>query len=190
MRQLSLFSADTSAPAIADLAGLLAGAGQVALALRGGARLSVVVEDSWRADLIAEMITESGFQAEITQSGEGRPLVRTEVSSLLTRLALNWTRGAVKSVPNSFVPTSRALRMWAYANGRPDGSDRFFFGLDPHAPQTHDPLARSLMRAGMAATLVGARGSAPGLRITGRRRLSKLLDAIGEPPEASGWDEL
>jgi len=190
MRQLSLFSADTSAPAIADLAGLLAGAGQVALALRGGARLSAVVEDSWRADLIAEMITECGFQAEVAQSGEGRPLVRTDVSPLLTRLALNWTRGAVKSVPTSFVPTSRALRMWAYATGRADGSDRFFFGLDPHAPQTHDPLARSLMRAGMAATLVGARGSAPGLRITGRRRLSKLLDAIGEPPEASGWDEL
>lgn len=190
MRQLSLFSADTAAPAIADLAGLLAGSGQIVLALRGGARISVVVEDSWRADLIAKMITETGFSAEIVQSGEGKPLVRTEISPLLTRLALNWTRGAVKAVPNAFVPSSRALRLWAYATGHTDGTDRFFFGLDPHAPQTHDQLARTLMRAGMAATLVGARGSTPCLRITGRRRLTKLLDAIGEPPDASGWELL
>ena len=113
MRQLSLFSADTSAPAISDLSGLLAGAGQIVLALSGAARISVVVENAWRADAIAEMITETGLAAEILQSGEGRPLVRTEVSPLLTRLALNWTRGAVKAVPNGFVPAARALRLWA-----------------------------------------------------------------------------
>lgn len=52
MSQLSLFGAASREPALGDLEGLLAGNGQV---VRRGAsaRISVVVEDAWRVDVIA-----------------------------------------------------------------------------------------------------------------------------------------
>ena len=42
-----------------------------------GARLSVVVEQQWRAMALAEMITECGLTAEVLRTDEGNPLVRT-----------------------------------------------------------------------------------------------------------------
>ncbi|EUA24720.1 hypothetical protein I552_3232 [Mycobacterium xenopi 3993] len=38
------------------------------------------------------------------------------------------------------------------------------------------------MRVGIAPTLIGTRGSRPALRISGRRRLSRLVENVGEPP--------
>jgi len=40
------------------------------------------------------------------------------------------------------------------------------------------------MRIGIAPTLIGTRGARPALRIGGRRRLSRLVENVGEPPEA------
>ncbi|EME18772.1 hypothetical protein [Rhodococcus triatomae] len=182
MNQLSFFSADTVPPEIADLDGLLAGPGQIA-ATADRARVSVVVDAQWRADAIASMIEDAGLVAEITRSDEGSPLVRTASVPELAVLAARWTRGAVKSVPVGWIPGPRALRAWALAAGRAenDGS-RFVLDLDPHAPDTHPVLAQSLMRAGIAPTLFGTRGNQPGLRIVGHRRLTRLVENIGEPP--------
>jgi len=69
------------------------------------------------------------------------------------------------------------------AAGSPE-ADRYLLGLDPHAPDTHSPLASALMRIGIAPTLIGTRGARPALRIGGRRRLSRLVENVGEPPEA------
>ena len=52
MSQLSFFSAESVPPAVADLTGVLAAAGQVVM-VGGGARLSVVVEELWRARALA-----------------------------------------------------------------------------------------------------------------------------------------
>ena len=64
-------------------------------------------------------------------------------------------------------------------------------GLDPHAPDTHSPLASALMRVGIAPTLIGTRGARPALRISGRRRLSRLVENVGEAPDgpeaAAAW---
>ncbi|CRK50105.1 conserved hypothetical protein [Rhodococcus sp. RD6.2] len=182
MNQLSFFSADTVPPEIADLDGLLAGPGQI-VATADRARVSVVVDAQWRADAIAEMIEDAGLVAELTRSDEGSPLVRTASVPELAVLAARWTRGAVKSVPSGWVPGPRALRAWALAAGRADNDgSRFVLGLDPHAPDTHPVLAQSLMRAGVAPTLFGTRGTGPGLRIVGHRRLLRLVENIGEPP--------
>ena len=62
--QLSFFSAESVPPAVADLSGLLAAAGQVVL-VGSGARLSVVVYHLWRANALAEMISECGLEPEI-----------------------------------------------------------------------------------------------------------------------------
>src|SRR5690349_22149437 len=146
-----------------------------------GARLSVVVDRPWRAQALAEMIVEAGLEPEIARTDENNPLVRTAVDSRLVPLAKDWTRGAVKTVPPQWLPGPRELRAWTLAAGTPE-ADRYLLGLDPHAPDTHSPLASALMRVGIAPTLIGTRGSHPALRISGRRRLSRLVENVGEPP--------
>ncbi|OBG15748.1 hypothetical protein A5765_08340 [Mycolicibacterium celeriflavum] len=184
MSQLSFFSAESVPPAVTDLTGLLAAPGQVVLVGSGAqqaARLSVVVDQMWRAEAIAEMIVEAGLQPEVARTDENNPLVRTTVDSRLVAIAADWTRGAVKTVPPQWLPGPRELRAWTLAAGTPE-ADRYLLGLDPHAPDTHAPLASAMMRVGIAPTLIGTRGSRPALRISGRRRLSRLVENVGEPP--------
>lgn len=181
--QLSFFSAESVPPAIADLTGVLAAAGQIVL-IGGGARLSVVVDQLWRASALAEMINEAGLEPEITYTDEDSPLVRTAVDPRLSAIAAEWTRGAVKTVPPLWLPGPRELRAWTLAAGTPE-ADHYLLSLDPHAPDTHSPLASALMRVGIAPTLIGTRGARPALRITGRRRLSRLVENVGEPPDAA-----
>lgn len=192
MSQLSFFSAESVPPAVADLTGVLAASGQVVM-VGGGARLSVVVEDLWRATALAEMMTEARLEPEITRTEEDTPLVRTAVDVRLVNIATDWTRGAVKTVPPQWLPGPRELRAWTLAAGTPE-ADRYLLGLDPHAPDTHSPLASALMRVGIAPTLIGTRGSRPALRISGRRRLSRLVENVGEPPDdteaLSAWPRI
>lgn len=186
VRQLSFFSAESVPPAVADLSGVLAATGQIVV-VGGpnvtGARLSVVVDASWRARALADMIDEAGLVAEIARTEEDTPLVRTAVDPRLCALAADWTRGAVKTVPPPWLPGPRQLRAWTLAGGAPE-ADRYVLGLDPHAPDTHSALASALMRVGIAPTLIGTRSARPGLRISGRRRLSRLVESVGEPPDA------
>lgn len=193
MSQLSFFTAESVPPAVADLCGVLAASGQIVVvgAPKEGdeagvagarlARLSVVVDHMWRASALAEMIREAGLAAEISRTDEDTPLVRTAVDASLTRLAAEWTRGAVKTVPPRWLPGPRELRAWTLAAGNPEG-EHYQLGLDPHAPDTHSPLASALMRVGIAPTLIGTRGGRPALRISGRRRLSRLVENVGEAP--------
>jgi hypothetical protein len=183
--QLSFFSAESVPPSVSDLTGLLAASGQVVLvgmAQVQGARLSIVVEEPWRAVALAEMVAEAGLQAEISRTDEDTPLIRTAVDQRLLGIAAEWTRGAVKTVPVNWLPGPRELRAWTLAAGYPE-ADRYLLGLDPHAPDTHSPLASAMMRVGIAPTLIGTRGAHPALRISGRRRLSRLVENVGEPPD-------
>src|SRR3954454_725251 len=185
--QLSFFSAEAVPPAVADLTGILAAPGQVVLVGHGenrAARLSVVVDELWRAEALAEMIAEAGLQPEIGRTDENTPLVRTAPDRRLTPIAANWTRGAVKTVPAQWLPGPRELRAWTLAAGSPE-ADRYLLGLGAHAPYTHSPLASALMRVGIAPTLIGTRGGHPALRISGRRRLSRLVENVGEPPDGA-----
>ncbi|MCV6973198.1 hypothetical protein [Mycobacterium bourgelatii] len=181
MSQLSFFAAESVPPAVADLSGVLAASGQI-VTVGSGARISVVVDELWRATALAEMIREAGLVPEITRTDEQTPLVRTAVDPSLSRVAAEWTRGAVKTVPLRWLPGPRELRAWTLAAGSPE-ADRYLLGLDPHAPDTHSPLASALMRVGIAPTLIGTRGARPALRISGRRRLSRLVENVGEPPD-------
>ena len=179
--QLSFFTAESVPPAVTDLSGVLAASGQIVL-VGTGARLSVVVDQLWRASALAEMILKAGLVPEIARTEEENPLVRTAVNPLLTGIAAEWTRGAVKTVPFRWLPGPRELRAWTLAAGSLEG-DHYLLGLDPHAPDTHSPLASALMRVGIAPTLIGTRGGRPALRISGRRRLSRLVENVGEPPD-------
>jgi hypothetical protein len=58
-RQLSMFGAETIEPSPADLAGLLAGPGQLGR-MGGTARVSVIVDDAWRVHvLVAEFVARN-----------------------------------------------------------------------------------------------------------------------------------
>jgi hypothetical protein len=185
--QLSFFTAESVPPAVADLSGVLAAPGQIVMVgapdIRG-ARLSVVVDQLWRASALADMIHEAGLVPEIGRTDEHTPLVRTAVSASLINIATEWTRGAVKTVPPRWLPGPRELRAWALAAGNPEG-DHYLLGLDPHAPDTHAPLASALMRVGIAPTLIGTRSGRPALRVSGRRRLSRLVENVGDPPHGA-----
>jgi hypothetical protein len=179
--QLSFFSAESVPPAVTDLTGVLAASGQV-VQVGSGARLSVVVDRPWRAEALAEMMDDAGLTPEISRTEEDTPLVRSGVDSRLLVIAADWTRGAVKTVPPQWLPGPRELRAWVLAAGTPE-ADRYLLGLDPHAPDTHSPLASALMRVGIAPTLIGTRGARPAVRVSGRRRLSRLVENVGEPPD-------
>ncbi len=185
MGQLSFYSAEARSARVADLAGLLCGQGQAVGFGRGtAARLSVVVDDAWRAGALVGACAERGVVAELGRSESGHPLVRTAFRADLTALAGLWLRGAVKSVPSGFVPDGSALRIWALTAGRPDGGG-YVLGLDPHVPDTHGPLVASLGRAGLPARLLGPRGGGPAVRITGRRRLERLAELVGPSPDGA-----
>ncbi|GAA1482572.1 hypothetical protein GCM10009624_30120 [Gordonia sinesedis] len=180
MGQLAFFSAETDQPAFDDLAGLLAAHGQ-SVRSGSGTRVSVVVIAAWRAAAVAAEMRICDLEAEVTASEEGTPLARTISTHDLDDLHRSWSAGAVKAMPAGWVPSPRALRLWVIAAGRPDG-DRYLLGLDPHAPESHAALATALMRVGIAPTLVGTRGHQPALRVTGRRRLARLVEYVGMAP--------
>ena len=183
MGQLSFFSAEANAPKVEDLAGLLCCQGQVASFGSTAARLSVVLEDPWRAEAIAVALAERELDAEVTESDEGHPLVRTAFRADLTPLATAWTMGAVKAVPAGLALDGAALRLWALAAGSwSEGG--YLLALDPRAPDTYEPLGGALARCGLAATMLGARGGGPGLRVSGLRRLNRLAELVGAAPVA------
>ena len=106
---------------------------------------------------------------------------RSERTSVLAELAATWTHGAVKAVPEGLSLTPGFLRCWTIAAGQP-AAVGFLLGLDPHAPDTYEPLAAVCAAAGLAGSLLGIRGGGPAVRIVGYRRCARLAEMIGTPP--------
>lgn len=193
--QPSLFSAETLPPEVADLGGLLAAHGQFASA-PDGARLSIVLGGSWRADALRRECDVRGIDSEHDVAGvadawggDGQSILfRTGRTVGLGPTARAWTRGAVKFVPPALVATDGFFRVWLIAAGR-GGDAGYHLGLDPHAPDTHTGLVAACARAGLAGVAVRVAG-APALRLTGRKRLRRLREMVGEPPPgapAGSW---
>jgi hypothetical protein len=178
---MSFFSAEAMQPGVADLGGLLCGQGQVVHFAQAAARLSVVLDEPWRQHALAAAFAERGVQAELGETEEEHPLVRTAFRSDLIALADAWTKGAVKAVPKGLALDGAALRLWALAFGRWVDSG-YLLGLDERAPDTHEPLVQAAVRIGLQASLLGIRGGGPGLRLNGRRRIGRLVELVGEPP--------
>ena len=190
MTQLSLFSADLTPPKLGDLGGLLAAHGQLATGSRG-VRLSILLTENWRARALLRECRVRDVPSQIAESGDeatapltersGAALLRTDRTPLLAPLAADWTRGVVKAVPLDVTLTAGFLRCWTLAAGWP-AEVGFLLGLDPHAPDTHEPLAAACAAAGLAGSLLGVRGGRPAVRIVGYRRCSRLSEMIGTPP--------
>src|SRR4029079_1138055 len=89
--QLSLFGIEAAAPGPDDLAGLLAGPGQV-VRMGGTARGSVVGEDRWRAVVLVTEMRDRGLAATCVQTVDENLGVRTPYSTALAPLAVAWLR--------------------------------------------------------------------------------------------------
>ena len=184
--QPSLFSADARPPRTGDLAGLLCGPGQIVRFGSGDtARLSIVLPDPQRARAVLGACAAVGIAAERTITESGATAVRTAFRRDLVALARAWHQGAVKTVPAGMQLDGAVLRVWLAAAGRWDGRGAELL-LDPHAPQCHLALVAALTRAGLAPARTG-RGSA--LRISGARRVRRLVELVGTPPSGVAPDE-
>ena len=76
----------------------------------GTARVSVVVEDRWRAVALVAEMRARGFAATCVATVEEHLGVRTPYSSALAPLAAAWLHGAVKLPPPGFALEGRRLR--------------------------------------------------------------------------------
>jgi hypothetical protein len=181
--QLSFFSAEAQDVRLADLAGLLCGPGQLArFGASGTARLSIVLDDPERAPALREEAAVRGIETELTVTDSGSPALRTAFRRDLVDLATQWTRGAVKAVPEEFVLDGALLRMWVLTSGASDRRSGYLLGLDPHAPTTHVPLATAVTRLGLPVLRLGSRGGGPALRLSGVRAKRRLAELVGPAP--------
>jgi hypothetical protein len=181
MSQLSLFGATAREPALTDLEGLLAGNGQV---VRRGdeARISVVVEASWRAEVIAaELQATLGITAEVGPAEAGTS-VGTPWLTALREVADTWTLGAVKCPPQGWVLDGLRLRWWALSSGR-GGEGMYTLALGASDEHAWLAVGSALSAAGVPGVLVGPRADGPAYRIVGRRRLGRLIELVGEAPQ-------
>jgi hypothetical protein len=179
--QFSLFGAAAADPVLADLDGVLLAGGHW---VRSGeaARLSVVVDDRWRAEALAEAFAVRGVgDPQPIGSAEEGIGVRTAFSAELLAAANRWMRGAREDPPPDFVLTPGGLRLWAIAAGRRDESG-YLLGTAEPDDSVHLAGGAQLSRLGLAAVSI-ARGG-PGWRVTSVKRLRRLVELLGEAPAA------
>lgn len=181
LRQLSLFGIEVGQPEMADLAGLLAGPGQV-VKMGGTARVSVVVEDRWRAAVLVGELRTRGFTATCVATEDQQFGVRTQYSTRLAPLAVAWLRESVKLPPPGFGLNGRRLRLWMTAAGFREGNEvTLRIGRCEEGVPVR--LQRALAAVGLPSDVVtDPRGSGPALRVNGRRRLHRLAEVVGESP--------
>jgi hypothetical protein len=179
-RQLSLFGVEAAVPAPADLEGLLAGPGQV-VRMGGTARVSIVVDEPWRAEVLAEELRTRDIASARVSTVEDHIGVRTAYTAVLAPLATAWLRGAVKVPPPGFALEGRRLRLWAAAAGHLDALG-FSFMLGPNDEPAWPAVGAALSAIGLPAALLSPRAGGPAYRITGRRRIARLAELVGDPP--------
>ncbi|MGK5737324.1 hypothetical protein [Micromonospora sp. URMC 103] len=189
-RQLVFFGAETAEPTLADLAGLLAGPGEV-VRMGGTARISVVVDAAWRVHVLVAELAQRGLAASWEPTEDERHAVRTSYARTLKPLAAAWLRGAEKRPPAGFHLNGRRLRLWLAAAGaaEPPG---FLLRLGVADEGCWEPVGAALAAVGVAGELLDPPAGGPAYLISGRRRLRRLAELVGDRPPAapaSAWPE-
>jgi hypothetical protein len=187
MSQFSLFGAAAAMPAIDDLDGVLLAGGHWVRST-GGARLSAVVGEPWRAAALSEAFGVLGLGCDdAVVEASGGLGVRTAFSTELMPTAQRWTHGAIEGPPAEFALSPGGLRLWAVAAGRGDDLG-YLLATAESDDAVHMAGGAQLSRLGVAAVSIGARGG-PGWRITSAKRLRRLAELLGEAPvgAASDW---
>jgi hypothetical protein len=187
---LSLFGIEARPASPLDFEGLLAGSGQV-VRMGGTARVSIVVEDAWRARALLGEAAQRGLAATCEPATvAGHIGFRTAYSTALASLGTSWLRGAVKHPPTGFALDGRRLRLWVIAAGGPDGASAFTLRLGVSDEACWSVVGAALASVGLPAVLLGPRAGGPAYRIVGRRRLARLTELVGDAPgetPTGGW---
>lgn len=181
---MSFYSAEARRPTVVDLAGVLCAHGQLVCFGRTAARLSVTVDEDWRARALIRECALRGAAAHVVRSDLGEPLVRTAFRADLLPLADTWNRPGGKTVPAEFTLDGPALRLWALVAGRPTEGG-YLLSLDQRAPHTHAPLVSALAALGLPCRPAADRSETPAVRVRGRRRLENLQELIGPSPQGA-----
>jgi hypothetical protein len=195
-KQLNLFGVEAAAPRPADLAGLLAGPGQV-VRMGGTARVSVVVDELWRARALHAELAARGIGATLVATVDEHIAVRSAYTAVLAPLGAAWLRGAVKLPPPGFWLDGPRLRLWVLAAGHADPLGFTLRLAPPSGASSRSgddpswvPVGVALAEAGLPALLLGVRAGGPGYRIAGRRRIGRLAELVGDRPPGvpdEGW---
>lgn len=182
-RQLSLFGVEAADPSPADLAGLLAGPGRISR-MGGTARVSVDVDAAWRVHVLVAEFALRGLAATWAPTAEGQLAVHTAYTSALAPLGAAWLRGGGQRPPARFFLSGPRLRLWVAAAGsvEPPG---FLLRLGPTDEGCWEAAGAALAAVGLPGALLGPRAGGPGYRITGRRRLARLAELVGDRPAAA-----
>jgi hypothetical protein len=156
----------------------------------GTARVSVVVEERWRAAALVAEMRLRGLPATCVSTVDEHFGVRTPYSSVLSGLALAWLHGAVKLPPAGFALEGRRLRLWMMAAGYRDG-----LGVTLRIGRCEEAVPKTLQRAlatvGLPSDIVGvsSRTAGPSLRISGRRRVARFGELVGDAPVGTSAEE-
>ena len=181
--QLSFFSAESVPPAVADLTGFspprAGGAGRQRTTRARGCRWWWI--GLWRAEGLAEMIVEAGLQPEIARTEENTPLVRTAVDRGWCRR--DWTRPSRRC--RAMVARPARTAGLDPGRGQPGGRS---LPAGPGSARPGYPFAACLgADAGGDSAHAHRHPRHPALRISGRRRLSRLVENVGEPPNVEAF---
>lgn len=180
-RQLSFLAADIGPPSIDDVDGLLAGPAHTVR--RGSAaRLSLIVLERWRADVLVTELDRLEVGATVTAGEQGAWVVRTAFMPELAVVAERWSTGSAKRPPPRWVLTGARLRWWCLGAGHSDPPG-YALGLGAGDEQAWPAIGSALAAAALPAVLVGARGRDPAYRVVGQRRLHRLAELVGDPPD-------
>ncbi|MFI7604834.1 hypothetical protein ACIBTV_06900 [Micromonospora sp. NPDC049366] len=182
-KQLVFFGAETAEPTLADLAGLLAGPAEV-VRMGGTARVSVVVDAAWRVHVLVAELAQRGLAASWEPTEDERHAVRTSYARTLKPLAAAWLRGEAQRPPANFHLNGRRLRLWLAAAGTPEPPG-LLLRLGPVDEEGRAVVGRALAAVGVAGDLVTAEAGGPAYLITGRRRLRRLAEMVGDRPPAA-----
>jgi hypothetical protein len=185
--QPSLFGAAANDPTPADLAGLLAGPGELAR-MGGTARVGVAVDAAWRVHVLVAEFAARDLPGSWEPVGEEGFLVRTAYTVRLLPLAREWSDGSQgKRPPAPLHLGGHALRLWAAAagSGTPDG---YVLRLGIRDEACWPAVGASLQALGLPAALLAPGSGGPAYRITGRRRLARLAELVGAPAAATPPD--
>ncbi|SCE65022.1 hypothetical protein GA0074695_6518 [Micromonospora viridifaciens] len=182
VRQPSLFSTEAADPSLADLAGLLAGPGEV-VRMGGTARLAVVVPAAWRVHVLVAELDARGVAASWEPTEDGRHLVRSAYATTLAPLATAWLHGTVKRPPANFHLNGRRLRLWLAAAGAVEAAGvRLGLGLGDE--ECWPRVRAALAAVGLPGAFVEPEEGGPAYRITGRR-VARLAELVGDRPPAA-----
>jgi hypothetical protein len=191
MSQMSLFSAGMNDPSYDDLEGLLAGPGSIER--RGdAARVSVLVVDRWRAEVLLRGLSVLGPGGEAEPCVDGL-LVRTPFLPQLYGVAQRWHCLTGKQAPVGLRVDGARLWWWCLAAGGADTTG-YRLGLGRgDGDAVWSAAGAALAMAGVTAALVGQGQRAadgPAYRVVGARRLVRLAELVGAAPHgvpAAAW---